>query len=223
MSERPAFLKARKRPWQEAYEEGISNGFSVTHVREYRNESGDHFAEMEVRTPYVQKGVDSPILGYGTVSLSGERRVGDLELYLPSNGPDPVGPTRGRNLEDVLSETGGSLDLSRVDGGFVSGLDATREMSTFMSAATTYPHVSLYPEFEDLRKPVNKRLGLPDPTPEDYRTYLDRISSQMRSGDMQFIGNITCAKDLYLAQASAPATKAEADFDRSMSEVMELD
>lgn len=211
MTKRAAFAEKFVPSWKDGFLDGNNRGFSVLSAREHIGPDGVHYAEFDALTPYYQRNMDDPLIGHGRVRLSGSRNCSDLELWTNKDGqPD-------RNLNDVVEEE----DLVDASGRFVALSDVQEDLSGYLSCASQYPHVADYSEFEELRMPLNKRMGLSAPNAEDYQNYLSGVADQMRKG-MTFIGRVQEPKDLFLARSTCPKTKDELAEDLAMQDVMEL-
>ena len=96
-----------------------------------------------------------------------------------------------------MNEYGNIVIYKDKNGNDIPYLEALDNMGMFASASSEYPHVSSYDEYITLKKPINERLGLPEPNEDDYNKVnqgdmlrLDGVYAGMDSGEIT-LTNVT--------------------------------
>lgn len=206
------------------YEE---KGMTIPFVRSYLGSSGKENIEMHIKLPYKCDGGD--VWGYSVVSCDAKDEVNKYlrgyntcEVYIgePDRG--------GRNIEDVYPNTHKNL-LFTDDSGKTINMDTMKlsdEIGIYAAAASNYPHVMTWDEFNELKTPSNEKFGIESPTEEHYESYLNNCASLMR--DAKFIGEVTTPIGVDERRMSTPsgqqflADMEREDQDRFMQAIEEF-
>lgn len=205
------------------YNDGVDKGFDVTSVTSHYNAKGKEEMVMHMTTPYTCN--DKPVYGYAIVSTdsaykldNGCRNYNTCEFYDgdPSNN--------ARNLEDVYPD---GFMVKDKNGNDISYMEALDNMGMFASASSEYPHVSSYDEYITLKKPINERLGLPEPNEDDYNKYLNNCEGLMSTANgAKFIGDVKTVQDINKCRENTPSFihfMNESQFDRELPNIEEKD
>ena len=191
----------RKDPnsFTEVYKNGVNSGYDITKARTYLDYAGRENIETLMKTPYFDRnGV--AVTGYAVVPVThgkGLRDSNTVEFYSGEHNMDYM------SVEDK--------QLYDKDGNTVDENTARMEMGRFAAAGSEYPHVMEYEEWKPLRERNNKRLGLDEPTEEDYGRYLDAMERQMAER-MTFVGQHKSFEDINHLRETTPE-KMDAMYD----------
>ena len=160
------------------------NGFSVIDVKTRVDSFSTHnVSSFNMKTPYYFEG--RRVQGFCNVDEK-TKDVSFIEFYGNLDGKSNVN----------LLESGLNISLTDRYGKPVSIEKASEDMSTFAKDISEYPHVFTKDEYLDVKYEDFRKLGLPEPTDSDYKTYLDFVEKQMLSNDIKFVGKITNINEL---------------------------
>lgn len=192
----------QKPEYKEIFESGTKEGFNVTMARQYyqtdyRTQEPDPtrpMLEQMMETPYLYK--DNPVFGYTVTDLSAKQSAVRGENLRPTithefHILDDQGTLH--NVDDYIKSGETFKDKNTADDVTLS--QAMDHMGKFASAASEYPHVFEYNEYMATRSYMNGRLGLAEPTPDDYSNYLDSVTKQLEQR-IPFVGAVTKPSDM---------------------------
>lgn len=95
----------------------------------------------------------------------------------------------GRNLEDICSEEKRPLQAADRNGGMHSFTEIEQEVADCAAATVVFPHLMKYDEYIAFQTLNYERLKVgSEPTVEDYMKYANHCVSEMRAGDMPYVG-----------------------------------
>lgn len=201
--------KASIPDYEQDYRTGRAEGYDVTSAKEYFSGNG-HYLTTYMKTPYQYDGQDVDAHCTVDLNLRNDKDLKRKELTSSDIVNDVEFFTQdGRNLEDVMEEKTGSreIKLQNKSGQDVAVEDVTASLSKFADAASNKPHVMTYDEYMDIRAVNAARMKVDPPVPENYINYVDNMRRQMRSGDVEFVGEIKNTRQLALLDMPEIKTK----------------
>lgn len=145
--------------------------------------------EVWMSTPYVYG--DDNLYAHCVVDHQDDNAlvVTGVELWTRTG----VGP--GRNLEDICSEEKRPLQAADRNGGMHSFTEIEQEVADCAAATVVFPHLMKYDEYIAFQTLNYERLKVgSEPTVEDYMKYANHCVSEMRAGDMPYVGKYMDAK-----------------------------
>lgn len=172
--------------YQKVYQSGKAMGYQISKVRDYPDDTGRLNTEIHMVTPYFDKN-DMPITGYAVVPITHERGdvirdANTVEFY-----------SGGHNMDYMEQNDAVMHDR---DGNVVDMNVKREEMRQFAGAASEYPHVASWSEYQVLQERNLQRLHIDEEVkPSDYANYLDKKTREMRSG-IEFIGENSTREDV---------------------------
>ena len=160
------------------YASGVANGYNVSFVRDYVNETGNTISEMYITTPYMYN--DCRLNGYLQTSADAHSPKESTVCELWAGSPNSP---CSKNIEDIAGISDGSqlnILLSDKNGNSINYYDALDTISHFGSAAAHYPHIKTYSEYMDVESINNQKLGLDIPVDElSYLQYLNSCENDI--------------------------------------------
>lgn len=145
--------------------------------------------EVWMSTPYVYG--DDNLYAHCVVDHQDDNAlvVTGVELWTRTG----VGP--GRNLEDICSEEKRPLQAADRNGGMHSFTEIEQDVADCAAATVMFPHLMKYDEYIAFQTLNYERLKVgSEPTVEDYMKYANHCVSEMRAGDMPYVGKYMDAK-----------------------------